>query len=623
MLTEKKGKRILGMLLALLLVFNAVLQGGMSVLAAAKVVDIDITKFEIQNKDRQTVDKIFFTDEFYLMMQWDATKNGANIHEGDYFDVKLPDKMQFPSDTTARDFDLTDEHGVVLAKAHVTPGPGDVGGSIHVVFTDKVENKYNVKGTMYLAARFDREKVLKDDENNFTITVNSDVVGMEQSGTDGVIITGPKELVNEYLNKWGGKIQGDPNQVGWHVRINHTKANLTNMVVTDTLSLPNEKFIPESFSLRQVTFDKYGDIVTGSEVAVDLTGKLTFEAENKTFKLNLGNVTGQQYYFEYNSTYTPGTKLSNKVTLSSTEKNDHRVASYQVAQSGGTAGGDLASKIKLIKQDAEDGNIVLANAVFTVTKPDNTTFELTTGADGTITSGILEQGAYKVKEKTAPYGYLLNDEEFTLNVSPAGGAIQTVTDKPIKINVEGTKTWDDANNQDGKRPTKIKVNLLADGTKVQEQEVQADGDGNWKYSFTNLRKVKNGVDIVYTVTEEAVDGYTTQINGLDITNKHIPEVTEVAGTKTWDDANDQDRKRPTKIKVNLLADGTKVQEQEVQADGDGNWKYSFTNLPKFKNGVEIVYTVTEEAVDGYTTEINGFDITNKYTPEVTEVAGTK
>ena len=51
------------------------------------------------------------------------------------------------------------------------------------------------------------------------------------------------------------------------------------------------------------------------------------------------------------------------------------------------------------------------------------------------------------------------------------------------------------------------------------------------------------------------------------TNSHTPEKTEVAGEKTWDDANDQDGKRPESITVNLLADGKKVAEKKVTSRG--------------------------------------------------------
>ncbi|MDQ8821409.1 Cna B-type domain-containing protein, partial [Streptococcus ruminantium] len=107
----------------------------------------------------------------------------------------------------------------------------------------------------------------------------------------------------------------------------------------------------------------------------------------------------------------------------------------------------------------------------------------------------------------------------------------------------------------------------------------------------------------------------------NITNTHTPETTQVSGTKTWNDNNDQDGKRPQSITVNLLADGKVVQSQEVTAAN--NWKYTFTDLPKYANGKEIVYTVSEEKVDGYEMKVEGTNITNTHTPETTEVSGTK
>ena len=50
------------------------------------------------------------------------------------------------------------------------------------------------------------------------------------------------------------------------------------------------------------------------------------------------------------------------------------------------------------------------------------------------------------------------------------------------------------------------------------------------------------------------------------------------------------------------------------------WRKTFTDLPKYQNGQEIQYIVSERPVDGYTLKnitgdkVNGFTITNTYTP---------
>ena len=154
---------------------------------------------------------------------------------------------------------------------------------------------------------------------------------------------------------------------------------------------------------------------------------------------------------------------------------------------------------------------------------------------------LLSQGTYKVREKTAPAGYELNDQEFTLEVTSAGVAILTVTDRPIrpnintgKISVSGRKIWDDDDNQDGIRPGAITVNLFADGVKTAAVTVTADN--GWNYSFPDLPKYNSdGKEIAYTITEDSVSGYTSSVSGdsekgFTITNTHKPERKPAART---------------------------------------------------------------------------------------------
>ena len=225
---------------------------------------------------------------------------------------------------------------------------------------------------------------------------------------------------------------------------------------------------------------------------------------------------------------------------------------------------------------------------------------------------------YTWTEETLPEGYELTDNS-------KNGTVTTLTNTyaPETTSITGTKTWDDADNQDGKRPESIIINLLANGEIAASQTVTADGAGNWTYTFTDLPKYANGEEITYTVTEEAVEGYETSVDGFNITNAYTTETTEVKGSKTWNDADDQDGKRPESITVRLLANGEEKDSKTVTADENGNWTYSFENLPKYEAGKEIVYTVTEDAVADYTTEITGYDITNSYAPGKTSVTVTK
>ena len=489
--------------------------------AASKVVDTTITKFDVQTLDHQKVDSMYHSDTFNLAMDWDASKNGMNIHAGDYFDVTLPDNMKFPSDTTAREFDLKDDDGNVMAHATVNPGAGDAGGTVHVVFSEAAENRYNVRGTMYLAARFDETKVKQDSDNTFTVKVNGEILG--HTSTTAVGVVGSHPIEEEHLAKWGVNDDSNPTQARWQSRINLSKDPLTNGVVTDTLDDAGQTYIADSFTLRKVDFSSYGDITeTKQKWGADelkASGMLKIAPDGKSFTLSLGD-TSDGYFLEYSTTYTPGTTLRNSMELTGGDQTYTASASHHSADSGGTGKGDTSGTIKIIKVD-EDGTTPLANAVFTVTSPDGSTFDLTTGADGTVTSGNLQQGTYKVKETTAPAGYELNDQEYTLTVDGKTAAVQTIVDKPIKTSVKVTKAWV------GPQGGPVTVHLLANGTDT-GKTLKLSADNNWTDSFSDLRAVDaDGNKITYTVSEDAVANYSSAVtgdaaSGFTITNTYTP-----------------------------------------------------------------------------------------------------
>ena len=352
--------------------------------AEARQVDATVTTLTIQSLSGTTVDHVYWSDTFYLAMGWDASSSGADLHEGDCFDITLPEKMYFPSVNAAANFDIYSEDGTTIGRAHVTPGTDNKGGSVRITFTDWVEGKENVRGSLRLSARFDKTQITTGEENTFEISVSGQVVPVT------VLVNGPTALKPEILGKWGQSAGNNKDQAEWYIRINQQKTGLSNVVIADHLSggEGTETYIVDSFKLLRVEFDEYGDIKQTYE-DVSLAGKLNIAADGKSFTLNLGDIQGDQYRLRYRTTYTPGTTLRNNMKLSSTEQTEEVSASHISADSGGSGTGNLANKIKLIKVDADDNSVVLAGAVFTVTKPDGSTFELITGADGTAVSGFL------------------------------------------------------------------------------------------------------------------------------------------------------------------------------------------------------------------------------------------
>ena len=219
---------------------------------------------------------------------------------------------------------------------------------------------------------------------------------------------------------------------------------------------------------------------------------------------------------------------------------------------------------------------------------------------------------YRVVEETVPE----YDTEYEISVN---GVEIYNHHTPEKVSVEGSKTWNDNGDQDGKRPSSITVRLFADGTEVTSKAVTAND--NWSWSFTGLDKYNSGTEIAYTISEDEVADYTTVVNGYDVTNTHTPEKTTITGSKTWNDNGDQDGKRPESITVRLFADGRVVSYKKITEKD--NWSWNFEDLPVYEKGEKITYTIKEDSVENYETKLDGYNIINTHKTETTSVSGRK
>ena len=240
-----------------------------------------------------------------------------------------------------------------------------------------------------------------------------------------------------------------------------------------------------------------------------------------------------------------------------------------------------------------------------------------------------DENTYKYRDldqydsKGAPYTYHVSEQKISGYTTSQEGNNFTNTISGT-TEVEGTKTWvDDGAEHDN--ASEITITLSRKSKKEgAKEEIVADATPNWTgdtYKFENLPKYDSeGYEYEYTVSEQKIQGYTTTQEGNNFTNTRTGKTT-ILVSKSWSDDNNRDNKRPASITVNLFADGTLDQSQKITAAND--WKYQFTDLPKYKDGKEIKYTITEDPVEGYTSSIDGFHITNTYTPEKVQVSGSK
>lgn len=344
--------------------------------------------------------------------------------------------------------------------------------------------------------------------------------------------------------------------------------------------------------------------------------------------------------------------------------------------------GELTITVKKV-DGASESKAVLAGAEFTLAPPAGSTSEpvvLVTGEDGMATFTLTEVGTYSLKETKAPEGYKLGSTEwkittdrelasitkvtegegdeaqtfwqwiynlifkgeqssdaFEFNADEKTGTL-TVENAPLTTKVGVSKTWADANDQDGKRASIGATVQLYRQLEGESEPAALTGDAytvnvgttnGWTHTWEKLPAYIDGKKATYSVVESLPQGseYANTATGdpvaavpgqgdadgdsgtIALTNSYEPATTSVTFTKTWADNNDANGNRPSADEfVVMLAltndsgvDTSNVAPQ-VADNEDGTYTVTWTglplNAPKTDASAEtkaVIYTVTEDA----------------------------
>ena len=671
------------------------------------ITDASVTKKELNPNDYTTQLNMGF-------------KLPNSIHKGDTSTITLPSDFTFNANL---DFDVksSDEHTV--AKAHLDAATG----KMTLTYTDYVESHSDITGKISAAIRIKTDKVTEYGKKTINLDVNGKLVPAGEINYGPWGGDNPDEIISKTTSA-----DYSTGTLSYTIRVNAKGEDMKQVTVADILRSAGMSYDQSSFKITKGKWamnsaTKRWELQNGTDVTASTTVNYTSEG-NGGFNINLGDIGTNGYKIEYkvklNHAPLNNEQFKNRAVLSYSGKTaDYNNTATWESGSGEANGYNYTVKIK----KTDESGKALKGAVFKVVRDSSgeTVGTITTGEDGTGSLGGLLRDNYTITEITAPDGYDIADPvKVTADdlENEAKAKEVTVVDKESKTSVKVTKAWSDYDNQDGKRPSSVKVQLKADGVNSGDP-VTLDNSNSWTYTWENLKLKNNGTNIKYTVEELAVDGYTSKVtgdaasgytvtnthevektsvsaskvwsdnddqdgvrpssvtvqlytddvasgdpvmlnaanswkhtwsdlaknaagkaitytvkevsvpdgytsavsgdaaSGFTVTNTHKPGVTSVSGTKTWNDGDNQDGIRPKSITVNLLADGVKVQSKVVAA-ADG-WKYSFENLPQSKDGKKITYTVSEETVDGYTSVVDGNNITNTHEVEKTSVSASK
>lgn len=193
---------------------------------------------------------------------------------------------------------------------------------------------------------------------------------------------------------------------------------------------------------------------------------------------------------------------------------------------------------------------------------------------------------------------------------------------PQKITVSGNIRWVDAEGRE--KPGSVSVNLYKNGEFLLSQDVSGDGDV-WHYEFAEQPEYEGYGESsrknVYTIVPGSEDlrkyGYTAYGLGRDVIC--LPIRTNVQCQVLWEDDDDAGGIRPEEVTLHLwrgTAPGLDPEDEEpkkmenqeeissktVRASDD--WMWNFDQLYAYdEDGNELVYAVSEDAVNGYNTSI--------------------
>ena len=543
----------------------------------------------------------------------------GQVKSGDKTEIELGNDFKVLEMDTV---DLLDPSGQKVATATVD----NQRKKITVTYTDYPEKMAHVTGSLRFFVRVDHQVVKDQKTLDFSLSINGVSKPFGKIEYKGVN-PGENPPTPEVFSKWGWTNSDDKLKLTYTLNINQGHTALHNIDIKDQLAFTDGKIKADSVNIHTGTWrisDEDGAYHLRDTTNVTKDYSPVVSADGQSLTVHIGDLAPEQgmtirYDVYLDKVPVINTAYKNHATMTATEVEEQTkdaVILYQFLE--GNFNGEKYSFT--IHKKGENGQ-ALAGATFAVTADD--TGEqvgiITTDEDGVGTiTGLIKQ-AYTVQEIQAPTGYILSEEPIKISKDDFGNDLaisRDVVNQKEKTSISGQKTWNDNDNQDGKRPSKITVNLLANGVKVASKEVKPDATRNWTYHFDNLDVVDDAGNVIaYTVSEEPVAGYETTVEGTNITNNRIPDMTEVAVKKVWDDKENKDGLRPEKITIRLLADGQEVAVKEITTTD--NWQASFTDLPEYKDGKKIVYTITEDPVAGYTSKIDGFTVTNRHIPPTT------
>jgi len=417
--------------------------------------------------------------------------------------ISLPKNLKFVSDTN---FNVMSSDNKIVAKAVLNAASK----TITLTYTDYVTKKSDIKGSLFFNVRVSPDTA-SPSKVPINISVNNKNIPVGE--VNFVVDPGKSDKVLDKVSWNTQKLADGGITRDYEVRVNAENKPLTNAIVLDKLNTDGMSYVKDSFVIKKGTWAVSSNHKLGLTNATQVSVPVNFDASQKSFQINLGNVAaneGYSIYYKVKIAKTPknGEQFLNNVTLKADKVTETKNNPFVYQNAGGEAEGFNYS-VKIKKVDGET-NAALAGANFDVIRASNneTVKSVTTDANGEALIDGLLNTEYKLVETKAPEGYQLNKEAIAVkptDFNTSKVALKTISNK--KIPKEPTPT-----NATIEFDKQLSGRDLVDGEFSFElyegsNKLQTTTNKNGKISFDSISYKEVG-EHTYTVKEVKGDNNT-------------------------------------------------------------------------------------------------------------------
>ena len=343
--------------------------------------------------------------------------------------ISLPKNLKFVSDTS---FNVMSSDNKIVAKAVLNAASK----TITLTYTDYVTKKSDIKGSLFFNVRVSPDTA-SPSKVPINISVNNKNIPV--GNVNFVVDPGKSDKVLDKVSWNTQKLADGGITRDYEVRVNAENKPLTNAIVLDKLSTDGMSYVKDSFVVKKGTWAVSSNHKLGLNNATVVSVPVNFDASQKSFQVNLGNVAANEGYsisYKVKIAKTPknGQQFLNNVTLKADKVTETKNNPFVYQNAGGEAEGYNYS-VKIKKVDSET-NAALAGASFNVirTSTNETVKSVTTDANGEALIDGLLNTEYKLVETKAPEGYQLNKETIvvkTTDFNTSKVALKTISNKKI------------------------------------------------------------------------------------------------------------------------------------------------------------------------------------------------